>query len=447
MKKFLSMMLVLMLAVLPAMAEQTGIQAERQVVTLEFTSPLLEGFSLKYEEDVQNGEYAHALIKTFLNGEELGSEGVMVDEAAKQLFVSFPQAFENVLVFDEEDLTRVINAVGNALVEVLNELQNDPEFIATMAELMEALAEAVNEAMAEAEAEAAQQAALETLLATLHYENLAKELESIFTPVKTVNTAEDGSSVTDYSYTLDQSVADRFIAAVAAFFAENAEALGGLAPDAAAIAEFKAIVDEMMAGFSVSGSVGMDDKGNVAYMNVKMNANEGGDDISIGLTAADVKEEDKENVLLAFDVTLNGESVGINILVEDAKDGAAIRVMAVVGEEAVELGRIEAKTVSVNDVVIRVVLGSGEEEMELVRFTAHVEFPEPIIAFVEGGETVAPLKMSEEELGQFLQNAMTRLEASTTEMSAKIEAVIAPIMEMLMPEVPAEVYVEELPAA
>ena len=447
MKKLLSILLVLMLAVLPAMAEQTGIQLERQVITLEFTSPLLEGVTFKVEEDVQYGEYYHELINVCLNDVELVNEGVMLDQAAKQLFISYPAAFENVLVFDEEDLNKVVNAVSSALVEVLDELKNDPEFINTMAELMEALAKAVEEAIVEAEADAAARAAIEELLATLNYENLAKEMESIFTPAQKVYTADDGSTVTEYSFTLDQGIALRFVSAVAGFFADNAEALGGIAPDAETMAQFNAIIEDLLGGVSITGSVGMNDKNAPVYANLDIKTESDGESVSIGLTAADVKEEDKESVLLAFDVTLNGENAGIRILIEDYEDHGVIRLVAAAGEEVVELGRIEVKAVGENDVVIRVVLGTEEEEMELARITAHVEFPEPIIAFVEGGETVAPLKMSEDELGQFLQNAMTRMEAYGAEMGAKIEEIMAPIMEMLMPEVPAEVYVEELPAA
>ena len=434
MKKVLSILLVLMLTVLPCLAEQTGIQAQRQAATVELTSPLLEGLSFKVEEDIQDGEYAHELVNLFLNGDELMSEGVMLDVAAKQLFISFPAMFENVLVFDEEDLKTVVNTVSDVLVEMLNELKNDPEFIYTMAELLEALDEAVKQAIAEAQAEAEAEAALEAVLAPLNYDHLAEEMESIFTPVKTVYPSEDGTSLTDYSYTLDQSVADRFIAAVEAFFAENAKALGDYAPDAATLAEFKAIVDELMAGFSVSGSVGMDSKGNLSYLNLKMDTEEDGDTVSIALTAADVKDGEKENVVLAFDVTVNGESAGVSILVEDAENGVVIRAMANAGEESTEVGRIEVKSENENDTVIRFVLGSAEEEMELARINVHIETLEPNIAFVEGGETDTPLKMSSEELGEFMQNAVSHYTEWKTELGAKIEVIMAPLVNAMLSE-------------
>lgn len=427
MKKFLSILMVLMLAVLPAMAEQTDIKAERQVITMEMTSSLLEGFSCKMEEDIQDGEYAHALIKLFLNGEELMSEGVMLDEAAKQLFISYPAMFENVLVFDEEDLKKVINAVSDALVETLNELKNDPEFISTMVVLLDAMAEEINQAITEAEAEAAQQAVIEAVLETLNYDNLAKEMKDIFTPVKTVYTSEDGTTLTDYSYTLDQSVVDRLIDAVEAFFAENAKALEGLVPDAATMAEFRAIIDMWIAGFSISGSVGMDSNNNLTYCNLKINAKEEDDTVTIALTATDVKDGDKENVLLAFDIIVNDESVGISILVEEAEKGAVVRVMANANEKATELGRVEVKAENDNDISIRFVLGSGEKEVELALISIHVETLEPNILYFEGGETVMPLKMSDEDLDKFALDALSRLEAWSTETSAKIEAAVESI--------------------
>ena len=405
MKKFLSILLVLMLAVLPAMAEQTGIQAERNVTTVEVASAVLGDLSLKFVVDVQEGEYPHLLETVALNGEELTSDGFMLDEDAKQLFVSVPMACDNVLVFDEEDLTKVINMVGNALVEVLNELKNDPEFIATMAELDEALAEGLEQAMGAMAAEQVEQAKLEAVLNTLNYDKLAKELEAIFTPVQSEVASADGNTFTEYSFTVNKEVMDKALDAVAAFFAENKEALGEYAIDEEVMAQFKQIMGELMSAISVTSTTGADEKGTLLYINYDLNMEENGENLQIGSKLIEAKVGENEGVKLSYDLTVNGASVGLSVVVEGNDKGAVAHLM----------------------------MSVGEDSMEMATVTVTNEPAEPSIAFVEGGETVAPLKLSSEEFGKFMEEAAKHIEAASAQMGEKISAVVEPIIASLMP--------------